>query len=129
MKKILIQGLISGVLSAIICIIYDNLYQSTLGTSFDTIINTTAIVAACIIGCLLMSFGYMILKKWNKEHLIGTLNIIIVIASFASIISPITISLPLEIESPELFPGLVIPMHFFPALVYFSISPFFTLKK
>lgn len=129
MKKILIQGLISGVLSAVACIFYDNLYQATLGTSFESIISNSAIIIACIIGCLLMSIGYIILKKWNKEHLTGVLNIIIVIVSFASIISPISISLPLNIESPELFPGLVTPMHFFPALVYFAITPFFTVKK
>jgi hypothetical protein len=31
----------------------------------------------------------------------------------------------LDVEFPEMFPGLVIPMHFFPALAFFAIDPFF----
>ena len=57
------------------------------------------------------------------------LNLVIAVLSFASIISPISMSLPLDIESPELFPGLVVPMHFFPALAFFAISPFFKTQK
>jgi hypothetical protein len=34
-------------------------------------------------------------------------------------------SLPLDIEYPELFPGLVVPMHFFPAYAFLTIYPFF----
>jgi hypothetical protein len=33
--------------------------------------------------------------------------------------------LPLDIEAPELFPGLVVPMHFFPALGWFTLKPLF----
>ena len=28
----------------------------------------------------------------------------------------------------KLFPGLVVPMHFFPAVAYFTIAPFFQTK-
>jgi hypothetical protein len=47
------------------------------------------------------------------------------VLSFASIIGAIGMTLPLDIDFPELFPGLVVPMHFFPALAYFAIAPFF----
>jgi hypothetical protein len=124
-KKIFIQGIFAGVLSAIASIIYFNIYQTTLGTSFDKIINMGAIVGASVFGCMLMSVGYFLLLKLRKENFRGILNLLILVVSFASIISPISISLPLDIEAPELFIGLVVPMHFFPALAFFAIEPFF----
>ena len=125
MKKIFIHGIIAGILAAITCLIYCNLYQSTLGVSFDKIINIGSIFGACIFGCVLISVAYFILFKFKKENLQGILNVIVVVLSFASIIGPISITLPLDIEFPEMFPGLAVPMHFFPALAFFTIAPFF----
>lgn len=72
-----------------------------------------------------MAVGYALLYKFNRTELQGWLNLIIALLSFISIISPIAMSLPVDTESPELFPGLVVPMHFFPALAFFCIGPFF----
>jgi hypothetical protein len=129
MKKIFIHGIIAGALSAIASLIYFKLYQTTLDTKFDKIINIGSIIGSSIFGCLLMSLGYFILLKLKKENLKGLLNIIISVLSFASIIGVISMTLPLDIESPELFPGLVIPMHFFPALAFFALEPFFRQKN
>ena len=128
MKKIFLHGLAAGILSAVASIIYFKLYQTTLGTSFDKIINIGAITGSSVIGCMLMAIGYFLLAKFKKENFRGVLNVIIVILSFASILGPISMSLPTSIESPELFPGLVAPMHFLPALVFFAIDPFFRQK-
>jgi hypothetical protein len=125
MLKIFIQGIIAGFLSGIAGVIYFYIYQSTLMTAFDELINPTAILGASVFGCLLMSLGYAFLYKTNKAQFKGWLNLLIAVLSFASIISPISMSLPLTIESPELFPGLVAAMHFFPALAFFAIAPFF----
>jgi hypothetical protein len=38
---------------------------------------------------------------------------------------PISISLPLDIKFPELFPGLGVPMVFFPSLAWYTINPLF----
>jgi len=38
-------------------------------------------------------------------------------------------SLPLDIEYPEMFPGLAITMHFFPAIIFFGLYPFFTKPR
>lgn len=78
---------------------------------------------------MLMTLGYAALLKFKKQNLTGWLNVAIAVLSFASIISPIAMSLPLDIESPELFPGLVVPMHFFPALAFFALAPFFQNSK
>jgi hypothetical protein len=124
-KKVFLHGAVAAVLATVACLIYLRIYHETLGADFAKIVNFRTIAAGNIFGCLLIAFSYWILIKINKLNLKKWLNIIIAMASFASIIIPISISLPLYIQSPELFPGLVIPMHFFPALAFFAIAPFF----
>lgn len=125
MKKAFFHGIIAGVLAAVAGIIYFNIYQNTLGTEFNKIVNIGSISGVSIIACLLIALCYWALEKFKKEKWKGILNIVITLLSFASIISPISMSLPFDIKNPELFPGLVVPMHFFPALAYFCIDPFF----
>ena len=128
MKKLLIHGVVAGLLSGIAGVIYLNIYKEAFGVDYSAIINVGSIMGASVIGCMLMALGYAALIKLDKQNLQGWLNISIAILSFASIISPIGMSLPLDIEYPELFPGLVVPMHFFPALAFFTIYPFFSNK-
>ncbi len=129
MKKLLIHGVVAGLLSGIAGIIYLNIYQEALGTDYNQIINAGAIIGSSVIGCMLMTLGYAALIKFDKQNWRGWLNILIAILSFASIIGPIGMSLPLDIEYPELFPGLVVPMHFFPALAFLTIYPFFNKQN
>lgn len=128
MKRLFIHGLVAGVLAAIAGVIYLNLYQSLFYVSFDAIINEGSIIGSSILGCVLMALGYMLLEKFNQEKLHGVLNLVITTLSFATILGPMTMSLPLDIEFPELFPGLVVPMHFFPALSFMNLYPFFQKK-
>lgn len=129
MKKAFFHGISAGILAAIAGIVYFKIYQNALGTGFDKIINLGSISGASIFGCMLMAITYWALERFNIENWKGVLNLIIAALSFASIISPISMTLPLDIKNPELFPGLVIPMHFFPALAFFCIVPFFGAKK
>jgi len=125
MKKAFFQGISAGILAAIAGFVYLKIYQNALGTEFDKIINLGSISGASIFGCILMALSYWLLEKFNKEKWKGVINLLIAVLSFASIISPISMTLPLDIKNPELFPGLVIPMHFFPALAFFCLVPFF----
>lgn len=125
MKKIFIHGIVAGVIAAITSMIYFYLYQSALHTAFDKIINPGAIFGSSVFGCVLISISDMLIQKLKLPKLKGIYNLLLIVLSFASIIGPIGISLPLDIKTPELFPGLAIPMHFFPAFVYFAIEPFF----
>lgn len=125
MKKIFIQGVVAGILATLVSAIYSYLYQSTLGVNFDKSINIGSVLGACIFGCVLISVANLVLFKFKKENLQGILNVVVVILSFVSIIGPISMTLPLDVEFPEMLPGLVIPMHFFPALAFFAIDPFF----
>ena len=129
MKNLLIHGFVAGLLSGIAGIIYLNIYIEAFGVDYSPIINMGAIMGSSILGCVLMTLGYAGLYKFDKQNLTGWLNILIAVLSFASIIGPIGMSLPLDIEYLELFPGLVVPMHFFPALAFFAIYPFFKQTK
>src|SRR5580658_1716860 len=113
MKKVFIHGILAGILASVAGIIYLNIYQKTLGTEFDKIINIGSISGVSVLACMLIALSYWVLDRFNKERFTGLLNIVIALLSFASIIGPISMSLPLDIKNPELFPGLVIPMHFF----------------
>lgn len=128
MKNTLIHGLSAGILAGIAGIIYLNIYNGAFGVDYHEMINIGAIMGSSLLGCMLMTLGYAGLTKFKKENLKGWLNILIAVLSFASIIGPLGMSLPIDIEYPELFPGLVVPMHFFPALAFFTIYPFFNQK-
>jgi hypothetical protein len=129
MKKTFFHGILAGILAAVAGIIYFNIYQNTLGTEFNKIVNIGSISGVSILACMIIALGYWLLEKFHKENLKGIYNIAVALLSFASIISPISMSLPLDIKDPELFPGLVVPMHFFPALAFFCLVPFFKGKK
>ncbi|MFK7970136.1 MAG: hypothetical protein AB8F95_07200 [Bacteroidia bacterium] len=129
MKNLLTHGVIAGLTSGIAGVIYLNIYQEAFGVDYSSIINMGSIMGASVIGCMLMTLGYAALMKLKKQKLRGWLNILIATLSFASIISPIGMSLPLDIEYPELFPGLVVPMHFFPALAFLTIYPLFSTNN
>ena len=124
-KRLLLLGLISGVLAGIAALIYQKVYSSSVGADFSNIAKPAGIMISNVVGCIIASVGYWILNKWLKEKTEIVFNFIFVILSFASIIPAIGAKLPLDVNSPELFPGLVIPMHFFPALAFFTIEPLF----
>lgn len=128
-KKFLLHGAASSMLSIVACIIYREIYTKTLGVDYSAVLNIVGIIAASIFGCILMALAYFLLDRWAKHQWTGVLNILIAGLSLASVISPLSITLPLEIETPELFPGLAIPMHFFPALAFFALVPFFQSKE
>ena len=129
MKNHLIHGLIAGVLAGIAGIIYMLIYQDIFAVDYSLVINWIAILSSSIIGTILMAGGYFALQKFDKGHFAWVLNLVYVVLSFLSIIPPMLMSLPLEVETPELFPGLVVPMHFLPALMFFAIAPLFQSQQ
>tara|TARA_B100001173_G_scaffold307797_1_gene316955 strand:- start:766 stop:1167 length:402 start_codon:yes stop_codon:yes gene_type:complete len=125
MKKHLLHGLVAGIIAGIIAVIYFMMYQKILFVDFNAVLNPYSIFGACTFSSIFMAYGYWILDRLNKPKLRGLVNILIVFFSFLSVLAPISMNLPLDVEFPELFPGLAIPMHFFPALIFFGIQPFF----
>lgn len=127
-KSILLHGMIAGVLSGISGIIYQAIYEGMYFVDFSAIVNPGSIMSACLIGCILMSFGYIVLERLQRSNIKGWLNAAYMVLSFASILPAMGISLPLDTEFPELFPALVVPMHFFPVAIFFGLDPFFQVR-
>jgi hypothetical protein len=127
-KKLLLLGLVSGVLAAVAALIYQKIYVNSLGADFSAIVKPVNIVIVCTLAGLLASTGYGLLTKWLPRAGEIVFNFVLVILTFASILGPFATKLPLEIEMPELFPGLTVPMHFFPALAWFTLKPLFIKK-
>jgi hypothetical protein len=124
-KKDFIHGIIAGILASIAGIIYCHVYFFANEANFSGIVNPYSIIglnlsAAIVIGAIHAAF-----TAWLKKNAELYFNLALSILSFAMILIPISISLPLNIGSPELFPGLVVPMMFFPALAWLTIQPVF----
>jgi hypothetical protein len=127
-KQTFIMGVAGSLLSSLASIIYVNIYKEALAVDFSKIVGSSNIIAACTIACFLMAASYKLAIQWQGLKTIGWLNIAFSIISFASIAGVLGFNLPLDTESPELFPGMVIPMHFFPIVSLLTIFPFFKLK-
>jgi hypothetical protein len=124
-KKHFYHGLTSGIMAALAAIIYSRIHFFATEADFSGIINPGTIVSLNLIACLIISTGYYFFISNSKKKRILVFNILISILSFAAVIIPISISLPLTVRNPELFPGLAVPMIFFPALAWFTFKPLF----
>jgi len=124
-KKDFIHGIIAGVLASIAGIIYSHIYFFANEADFSSLVNISSIIGLNLSGCLVIAAIHAILAKWLKRNGELVFNLFLSIFSFALIVVPISISLPLNIKTPELFPGLVVPMLFFPAIAWFTLNPVF----
>jgi len=124
-KRIFLLGIVSGFLAAIAGIIYNRIYFFATETNFSRVLNTGSIIGANVAICLVACFIYWALISWLKNKGEIVFNFLFSIISFATVILPISISLPLEIKNPELFPGLAVPMLFFPPLAWYTVRPLF----
>jgi len=124
-KKALTLGILSGLLAGIAGLVYARLYYSINEADFTKVAPSVRIVAASLAAGVLAAIGYTALIKWLKGNGEIVFNLLFSIISFASLLTPIAYRLPRELETPELFPGMVIPMHFFPALAWFTLKPLF----
>jgi hypothetical protein len=127
-KKHFYHGLISGIMAAIAAIIYSRIHFFATQADFSAIINPGTIISLSLIACLILSVAYYsYIRIWKNKGII-IYHLFISILSFAAVIIPISISLPLSVKNPELFPGLAVPMIFFPALAWFTFKPLFNLE-
>ncbi len=124
-KRIFLLGFISSLLASLACIIYAQIYKEAFYVDFGGVVGPANIISSCIIGCLLMAVGYKTILHFKGSKALGWTNIAYSILSFVSIIGVLGFNLPLDMESPEMFPGMVIPMHFFPVLSLLTVFPFF----
>jgi len=125
LKRLLILSVVSGLLAGIASLIYQKVYSTSLGVDFSKFAKPAGIVISCVVGCIIAALGYWLLNKLLKNKTEIVFNFIFAILSFVTIVGAFAAKLPLDTTSPELFPGLVIPMHFFPALAWLTLRPLF----
>lgn len=127
-KKSLLLGIVSGLLAGIVAVIYAKVYYSTNEADFSKVASTVRIIASSLFGGVLAAIGFALLDKWLKGKGEIVFNFLFTALSFATLLFPIAMRLPRTIDTPELFPGMVIPMHFFPALAWYTLKPLFIKK-
>jgi hypothetical protein len=122
-KIIFYRGLTSGIIAATAAIIFKHIHQFATYTDFSKVVSVPVLIAVNVGVCMLAAVLFFALVKWLGKRGEIVFNILFFIASFASVMWSFAYILPLEIETPELFPGLTVPMHFFPALAWFALAP------
>lgn len=128
-KRYFLAGIAAGLLSGLAAFFYHRIYTAATEVSFATIVSPASIFSACIFsGMLIALFCYTVRSFFKKDIEILT-SILVVGTTMLSMIIPFMVSLPLDIDKPELFPGLVIPMQLFPALAWFVVKPFAGIKS
>jgi hypothetical protein len=128
-KKDFIHGIIAGILASIAGIIYSRVYFFANEADFSALINLSSIIGLNISGGILIAASHAIFLKLIKKNGELVFSLILSVLSFALIVVPISISLPLTVKFPELFPGLAVPMLFFPAIAWFAINPVFNVQQ
>ena len=128
-KKYFLHGLISGILAAVAANIYNQIYFFATEADFSRVLGMGRIISLNILLGLLAAFLSWIMNNWQKNKGEFIFNLLFSMGSFALVIIPISISLPLDLKFPELFPGLAVPMVFFPALAWYTVAPLFREKS
>jgi hypothetical protein len=124
-KRSLLLGVVAGTLAGLASLVYQKIYASSLGEDFATIAKPVSIFSISLFAGIGAAVLYSLSQLWLKHKGEIVFNLVFVVLSFASILAPFAMKLPFDMEAPELFPGLIVPMHFFPALAWFTLKPLF----
>ncbi len=125
MKQAFYHAVLCSILAMTAADIYKVIYCSSLSGDFSQIINEKSIAIASVAGCFLISFGNLFFSKIMNKNADAWFNVILLFLTFASLVSSFAVTLPLSVEMPELFPGLSVPMHFFPCLFWLATKSIF----
>jgi|SRR5690242_5354864 len=128
-KRVFFHGLAASVIAAVTGVIYNRIYVFATEADFSKILNAGSITGISVMVCILATFIYFGLITWLPKAGEIVFNFLFSIISFASVMVPISITLPLSIKTPELFPGLAVPMVFFPAMAWYTLKPLFNARS
>ena len=124
-RSIFTQALVAGILAAIAANIYYQIYFFATQVDYSAIVNLISITALNILVSLFAALIYWLLSSVFKKNGPVIFNFVYSVGSFACVIIPIAMTLPLSTPFPELFPGLAVPMVFFPVIAWMTIDPLF----
>jgi hypothetical protein len=124
-KKTFFQALLASTLAFIAAVIYKRIYFFATEADFSKVLSLARMAGLCILFCMPAAFLYYGLVRWlgRKGELV--FNFAFSILTFACIMIPISVTLPLNVQFPELFPGLGVPLVFFPAMAWYTVNPLF----
>ena len=128
-KAIFIHSLVAGILAAIAANIYNQIYFFATQVDYSTIINPGSLIGVNLLVSLFAGLLYMLMVKLFNTRGPVIFNFVYSVGSFACVIIPIATTLPLTIPFPELFPGLTVPMVFFPVIAWMTIDPLFKKER
>lgn len=132
-KNTFFQAILATAIAFAMCFVYSKVYFTANEIDFSPVASPLHMLAACLIGTLLLAWGNFVALRLikNKRTAQFIFNLVAGILSFASIISAFAAKLPVDqFDDYALFtfPGLVVPMHFFPVLAHLAVLPLFTNK-
>jgi hypothetical protein len=125
MRTHLIHAMVAGILAAIAAIIYMQVYSAALAVDFSSVANPMGAALSTIIGLLIAGLGRHYWGRWMQRHTEVSFNAIFTVLTFASIAPVFGMTLPLTVEAPELFIGMIAPTHLFPQLFWHVTAPLF----
>ena len=122
------QAILASLLAFIAAVIYRRIYFFATETDFSKFLSLLKLASLSILISMLVAFLYYGLSRFMGSRTEVVFNFLFSMLTFASVIIPISITLPLNVPSPELFPGLGVPMVFFPAMAWDTLNPLFKKK-
>jgi hypothetical protein len=124
-KNLFIQSLVAGILAAIAANIYNQIYFFATQIDYSNIVNAISLVSVNLMVSFLAGLLYWLINTLFKSKGAIIFNFVYSVGSFACVIIPILMTLPLSTPNPELFPGLTVPMIFFPVIAWMTVDPLF----
>jgi hypothetical protein len=124
-KTNFLHALLASVLASLAGIIYYRIYFFATEVDFSKVLNTVKIIGLSVLVSMFAALLNFFLTRLLKKRGEIVFNFLFSVISFAAVMIPISISLPLNVKFPELFPGLAVPMIFFPVIAWFTVSPLF----
>jgi len=105
-RKIFFHGITAAILASVAAIIYNRIYFFATEVDFSSVLNTASLVGLNAIVCLLAAFLFWILQALLKRKGEIVFNFVFSIVSFACVIIPISLTLPLDVQFLNYFRGL-----------------------
>lgn len=131
-RKLFFWGLTAGILSAVASLIYHRIFGFAFTyeglPDYSKVANIPVLIGLNLAAGMVAAAGCYICLLLFKQKAELVFNLLFSLLSFASIMYPISVRLPLDIQNPELFPLLTVPMHFFPVIAWMTVRPVFGPK-
>jgi len=127
-KSVFLQALLASLLAFTAAIIYRRIYFFATEVDFSRILGTVRLAGFSLFICMLAAIVRYGLTRWLKKWGELWFNLFFSLFTFALVMVPISITLPLNVQFPELFPGLGVPVVFFPAMAWYTVNPWFNLE-